>query len=439
MIHPSRRHFLACSTGTAVSTLLPATAPAQENKRTVWGIAELWQWLYERQSTSGHDSADCLQAHLDRGIRHVLWALGRSTLDFHSSLPTSTLYAGDSRPETKVIGESFRLECSLRAALAFASENEMVIYGRLGMNRHYGDALGGGLRSQYIARHPDWMEHHRSGQIDGTKVSFAIPEYRAERISILVEAARIGAHGLCLDFCRQPPIARYHPKLLDPWMAAGRTDPRRMTTGSTEFLAWAQHRCDFVNLFMRDLRAELRKVERESERTVSVLARIPEATLELNLMEGLDVRSWLEEGWINEIALDPLWIWDFDYPDTAKPYVELARAHGVTIHGGANTVPGKGVAANPRAFLERINRNYDEGVDGIALFQTDSALLDEKLKTLLGPLISNLADPAAVADRLAAARKSQPSMSESEQHFGLDNHSLLPTLGRAPRLSLETI
>jgi hypothetical protein len=30
-------------------------------------------------------------------------------------------------------------------------------------------------------------------------------------------------------------------------------------------------------------------------------------------------------------------------------------------------------------------------------------------------------------------------MSESERYFGLDNHSLLPQLGRATRLSLDTI
>lgn len=435
----NRRRFLTRSTGAAAATLLPAPLSAQENPKTVWGIAELWQWLYERQQTSGHDSADCLQAHLDHGIRHVLWALGRSTLDYHSSLPTSTLYAGDTRPETKVIGDSFREECSLRAALAFAAKHDMVIYGRLGMNRHYGDALGGGLRSEYIARHPEWMERHRGGQIDGTKVCFAIPEVRAERVAILLEAARIGAHGLCLDFCRQPPIARYHPQLLDPWLQEGRDDPRQMTVGSPDFLAWAQHRSGFVNLLMRDLRAGLREVEQETGRKVPVLVRIPEATLDLNLMEGLDLRTWLKEGWVDEIALDPMWIWDFDYPDTAKPYVELARAHGVKIHGGANTVPGKGVQPNARAFLERIARNYDEGVDGIALFQTDAALLAPELKALLGPLFPRLGDRNWVAEALAAARTKQPEMTESERHFGLDNHSLLPQLGRAPRLDLGTI
>jgi hypothetical protein len=142
---------------------------------------------------------------------------------------------------------------------------------------------------------------------------------------------------------------------------------------------------------------------------------------------------------VDEIALDPLWIWDFDYPDTARPYVELARSHGAKIHGGANTVTGIGVTANARGILERIARNYDEGVDGIALFQTDAAFLDPALKALLGPLFPHLADATKVSEKLAAARINQPQMSESERHFGLDNHSLLPQLGRAPRLSLDTL
>ena len=434
----NRRRFIATSTGALAVTLIPVSA-ADTKRKTVWGIAELWQWLYEKQQTSGHDSADCLQAHLDHGIRHVIWALGRSTLDYQSALPTSTMYAGDTRPETKVIGDSFRQECSLRAALAFAEKNNMVIYGRLGMNRHYGDSLGGGLRSQYIAAHPEWMEKHRGGQADGTRVSFAIPEYRAERIAVLLEAAQIGAHGLCLDFCRQPPIARYHPHILEPWLKTGRDDPRKMTVGSPEFLAWAQHRADFVNLFMRDLRDQLRKLEKITQRKVPVMVRIPEATLALNLMEGLDLRTWLKENWVDEITLNPLWIWDIDYPDTARPYLELARAHGAKVYGGANTVTGKGVTANARGFLERVARNYDEGADGIALFQTDAALLDPALKALFRPVFPHLANAAAVSGMLSAARIKQPQMSESERHFGLDTHSLLPQLGRAPRLSIDTL
>jgi hypothetical protein len=95
--------------------------------------------------------------------------------------------------------------------------------------------------------------------------------------------------------------------------------------------------------------------------------------------------------------------------------------------------------ANARAFLERISRKYAEGVDGIALFQTDTAVLNAQLKGLLGPLLPRLGDAEAVDELLSSARKKQPQMSENERWFGLDNHSLLPQLSGSPRLSLETI
>jgi hypothetical protein len=439
-----RRAFIrrsACALPALAAAAIPAPAAGSQSpkNRAIWGIAELWQWLYQKQISSGSDSADCLQSHLDLGVRQIIWSLGRSTLDYQSSLQNSTMYAGDTRPETKVIAESFRGECSLRAALAFAAKNGMIIYGRLGMNRHYGDALGGGLCSRFIASHPDWMERHRNGKIDNTKVSFAIPEYREERISILLEAARIGVHGLCLDFCRQPPAVRYHPEVLTPWLTAGKPDPRQMQTGSPEFLEWAQHRCDFINTFMQDLRTRLRALERDLNRTVPVMARIPEATLPINLMEGFDLKTWLKEGLIDEVALDPLWIWDFEYPDTSQEYVKLARRHAVKIHGGVNTTAGRGMTPNARGFLERVSRYYSEGADGIALFQTDAVPLVPGLKSLFSPLIPQLENPKSVMDLLAATQMRQPLLSEGERAFGLDNHSLLPRLTGTPRLSLDTL
>ena len=76
----NRRQFITRSSAAFAAPMFSAVAAADAKKKTVWGIAELWQWLYEKQQTSGHDTADCLQAHLDHGIRHVIWALGRSTL-----------------------------------------------------------------------------------------------------------------------------------------------------------------------------------------------------------------------------------------------------------------------------------------------------------------------------------------------------------------------
>lgn len=78
-------------------------------------------------------------------------------------------------------------------------------------------------------------------------------------------------------------------------------------------------------------------------------------------------------------------------------------------------------------------------VDEVALFQTDAALLAPDLLALFNPLIPHLKDPTAVSDLLATARIRIPDLSESERAFGLDNHSLLPHLTSSPRLSLDTL
>jgi hypothetical protein len=425
--------------GTLALTALGSRASAKEaDTRLVWGIAELFEWVLQRRQSTGHDTADCLQAHLDHGIRRIIWHLGRSTLDYHSELPTSTRYSGDTRPESKLIAESFRKECSLRAALAFAAKNDMVIYGRLAMNRHYGPGYGGGLRSKFVANHPEWLERDRKGNVDQTRVSFGVPEYREERIGILLEAAQFGAHGLTLDFCRQPPLVRYHPMVLDGWLEAGRPDPRRMRVGTPEFMEWARNRCECINIFLQILRVRLRQFEEKSGRKVPVMARIPEATLDLNLMEGIDVATWVKEGFVDEVALDPFVLWDFEYPHSANAYVDLCRAHGVKIYGGANCTAAKGTVPNGRGFLERVARNYEEGADGIALYQTDTPLHDARLKPILTPLLLRLGDAAAVDNLLSAARRSQPELTEKARWFSVDNHSKLRQFGHEPG-KLETI
>lgn len=419
--------------GTLLLSALGARGQGREaDGKTVWGIAELYEWVLQHRKTTGHDTADCLQAHLDHGIRRVIWHLGRSTLDYHSGLPTATRYAGDTRPESAAVAESFRKECSLRAALAFAAKNDMVIYGRLAMNRHYGPGFGGGLRSKFVADHPEWMERDRRGNVDQTRVSFAVPEYREERIGILLEAAEIGAHGLALDFCRQPPLVRYHPLVLDPWLKQGREDPRGMKVGSPEFLQWAEHRCGFINAFLRELRGRLRQFEQTKGRRVPLMVRITEGTLALNLMEGIDLLTWVKEGLVDEVALDPFVLWDFDYPHSAKAYADLCHSHGVKLYGGVNCTAAKGTVPNGRGFLERVARSYGEGTAGIALYQTDTPLHDARLKPILGPLLPRLGDPAALEALLRAARLSQPELTEKDRWFGVDNHSKLRQFGQEP-------
>ncbi len=403
--------------------------PGDDVSRTVWGIAELFEWMYRGQKSSGRDTEDCLQAHLNVGIRHVIWAVGRSTVDYHSRLPNTTLYVGDSRPETNIIGEVMRSRCTLRAAMAFAKDNGMTVYARLGMNRHYSKGgFGGGLTSRFAAEHPEWHCVDKKGVRDPTRLSYFFPEYRQERLDILCEVARIGPHGLCLDFCRQVPMLRYEPLLVEAYMAKGKPDPRKADVLSPEFLDWCRFRCGFVTMFLRDLRLALRKIEQESGRKVPVMARVTDAGLNINIMEGTDVETWLKEGLIDELCTDPLWWLQYNYPDTLEPYVALARAHNVKIWGGANMIPAQSTKVNPLSLLARVKRRYEEGVDGIALYQSDTGCLNPVLMPVL-PKLSHLASVAALlADPSLQTKYPQD---DASRFFGIDNHSKVEALGVA--------
>ena len=402
-------------------------ADAVQTPKTVWGIAELFEWVYNRQKSTGHDTEDCLQAHLDTGIRHIIWAIGRSTVDYHSALPNTTPYVGDSRPETEIIGDAMRARCCLRAALTFAKDHDMTLYARLGMNRHYSKgAYGGGLTSRFAAEHPEWYCVDKKGGADHSRLSYFHPEVRQERIDILCEVARIGTHGLCLDFCRQVPMMRYEPPVVQAYMAKGNPDPQTLDVKDPKFLDWCRFRSGYVTLFMRDLRKALREVERETGRKVPVMARVTDAGLDVNIMEGTDVETWVREGLIDELCTDPLWWLQYRYPDTVTPYVNLAHAHHMKMWGGVGALAAQRTRLNPVSFLQRAKRQYDEGADGVAIYQSDYGCEQPALK----PIIPKLADPGAIAALLADQSLLQKyPQDEASRLYGVDNHSRIEALG----------
>lgn len=51
---------------------------------------------------------------------------------------------------------------------------------------------------------------------------YAFDEMRQEPLEILVEVQQLGIDGLVLDFCRQPPVARYNARWVELFQQKGR-------------------------------------------------------------------------------------------------------------------------------------------------------------------------------------------------------------------------
>jgi hypothetical protein len=177
---------------------------------------------------------------------------------------------------------------------------------------------------------------------------------------------------------------------------------------------------------MRDLRKALREVERKAGRKTPVMARVTDAGLDVNIMEGTDVETWIKEGLIDELCTNPLWWLQYKYPDTVTPYVNLAHAHHMKMWGGVGALAAQRTRLNPVSFLQRAKRQYDEGADGVAIYQSDYGCEQPVLK----PIIPKLADPGAIAALLADQSLLQKyPQDEASRLYGVDNHSRIEALG----------
>jgi hypothetical protein len=410
----------------------------------VWGISELGGWLGHRNPTagspSGHDAEDCLDGHLACGIDHVVWDLGRSVLTYHSDLPGATcrglrdlpetLTSADHRPghRARAVEALYRRRCQLRAALRHAREKGIVLYGRLCMNRHY--TPGSSHRGQFAHLHPQWCEVAKDGWLDVSRLCYAIPEVRQERIAILMEAADIGVDGLHLDFCRQPPMVRYHPAYVNAYRERTGVDSRTLTLAQREdFLRWCAYRAEAVTDLLRELKAEVEAFRARWQRPLPVQVRVPNDGFEANLIAGLDVVTWCQEGLIDELALSELhWLHEYQVWDD-EPYIALGEQHAIPVYAAANCLPRQGGewsgevnprGVNPLVLARRALRSHEAGASGIALYQSDTGVQWPGVRDAVAAMWNAVLLRTYVEDPDVAHR--YPVTAENA-HFGIDNHS----------------
>ena len=408
---------------------------------TVWGIGEISDWSrnFSHGWPSDRDVPDFLDAHMACGIRHVGWELGRSVLTYHSDLPGATSLGRDAtgpllyQPDSQLrrLMAVCRRECRLRRALSYGVPRGITFYGRLAMNRHY--TPGTVFRSRFAQLHPQWCEVTREGQIDVTRLSFAVPEYRAERIAVLLEAVKIGCQGLLLDFCRQPPMVLYHPNLVRSYRKETGVDPRVIGDDDRDaFLAWCRFRSQAVTQFLRELKEALQPLEKDRASAIPVQARVPNDGLEANLIAGLDVEGWCREGLIDELSLSELrWLQGAQVYDDG-PYVGLGRTHGLTVYASACCLPvmHRGFTGgpiywrgmNPYVLAQRILSAMQGGAQGVSFYQTDVGVQIPAVARVLAASQSESALRALLED--PAFARAHP-VTEENYDYGVDNHSAL--------------
>ncbi len=300
----------------------PVTAGAREMMKKMGepeicltGIDDWMEYFHGAARLQPDQISAILQGQQEVGLAAVAWSVGRSLVEYRSNLPTVTRFPAQPLASLEAAHPAVHayksreamnnLLCPFRTALQDASEMNFPLQAWLGMNRHYGvDVLNGVFTSRWFAEHQNWRQWRKNAETPNRgEVCYYYPGVREERLAILNELVSLGADALTLDTTRQVPMLLYHPEMVEAYVKEFGRDPRTFGYENKEaYLHWIQWRSDFFTMLLRDLRKSTSAVGRR----IAINLRVPQLDLVNNLAMGLDIRTWLREGLIDQLLLNPL-------------------------------------------------------------------------------------------------------------------------------------
>lgn len=194
-------------------------------------------------------------------------------------------------------------------AVAFCHKHGMEIYADYRIEHTYDiNAYNGNFTGKFQREH----QHCRMTERDGSKsplLSLAYEEVRDFKVSVLLEMASYGVDGIYIDFGRASPVVSYDPPIVEGFRAKYGKDPLELDSCDKE---WISYRAEFVTAFIRQLREQLRNLERKTGRTIKLATQVeygywhtadPHCNLiDKNLVLGYDLEVWAKEGLVDIIA-----------------------------------------------------------------------------------------------------------------------------------------
>jgi hypothetical protein len=371
-----------------------------------------------------------IEAQLDAGIDHLVWACGRGTVGYRSDLPGTTVLG---TLTTEMDGRSydflpaiFKQCCPLRRAIKLCRPRGVQVLGRLGMNRVYANERRRLVCSEFTAEHPELLERGKRGGVIHSRMCYASPKVQQERLDILLEVQRIGVDALVLDFCRQMPLINYHPLVVEPYREKYGEDPRKNDSPRPEdHQRWFQYRADIATGFMRRLREEVRRQEKQLGRPCPIIARVPNSAPWLMIAYSLDVERWAEQDLIDGTMLSPYPRCRDDMSLHSPYHIRAMHERGKMCIGGIGSrgllsKPGDPPAADDPSQLRPVyamaRRQYDAGADAMSLYQTESVVRRPAVR----PMFAKLGDKAEVRRLAQSLPKREPAV---EKLMGLDWHA----------------
>ncbi|MDP6153525.1 MAG: family 10 glycosylhydrolase [Phycisphaeraceae bacterium] len=221
------------------------------------------------------------------------------------------------------------------------------------------------FNAKFYDDNPQWRCHLADGR-PLMRCSLAHAPVRQHMVTILREAAELGIDGINLNYKRGAPFVMYEQPMLDVFREQTGLDARQLEEWDEP---WLRFRAQAVTQFMRELRQVLDDVGDRDGKRLEIGATTHPTPQEC-LYFGLDLQSWISEGLVD--YLTPMGL------SHGGKEVDMAHYQRLTQGTRCRLSPfipmGHdvwGESDDPvRALYERALRYYDQGADGLSLWDS---------------------------------------------------------------------
>jgi hypothetical protein len=288
------------------------------------------------------DLRKAMLAFKDTQVAVMEWCiLAGSRANYPSKV---TQLIGDGMTEFPRRGDKLAHETLKR--MADAGENTLKIvadachsaglacYASLRMNGDYPESMWGGSFPKF-ANSTFWWQHPEFHVVDAKgktsyRFSFAYPEVREFKLSILREAVQQDIDGINLDFQRHPIFFGFEPPMAAAFKAKYGIEASTVTQDDPR---WVPLRYAMMTDFVRAVRQILDEAGKLKHKHLGLSVRIDWKKYPT---WGCDVETWLKEGWLDYLVVGQYGLGGYDF-DIA-PFVKMAQASGCAVLFGEEAI-----------------------------------------------------------------------------------------------------
>lgn len=250
-----------------------------------------------------------IEPYRNTDFSRLYWEVGRGDLMFaHTEIGREATFDGLSdfgRVFDRLHVESRRL---LRRRNIDPFDTAVEYTHRLGLEFHAAYRVAGfrfpppydhfNWGNSLYDQHPEWRGVNRKGTRT-PRLAYTYPEVRAYVISLVQEMAQRPIDGICLLYCRRPPLVEYEPPLIDGFKDLFGLDPRCLDPTDAR---WLTFRAGILTRFMSEVRETLARVASTQGRSEPFhLSAVVLSTEAENLENAIDLRQWVAQGLVDTI------------------------------------------------------------------------------------------------------------------------------------------